>query len=331
MRYAWVGLVGVLAACKQDTGITERTGEDSWVQAPTNEVDILFVIDNSHSMAEEQALTASGFTSFITQIEETGTDFHVAAITTSFDDADVDKGKFLGEPTVLTLDTSDYVAKFAERVQVGTTGSDLESGLEASEYALSSLMTTGYNTGFLRSSAYLLLIVVSDENDCSDEGALGPDANNTDCYDPEQDDLLVPVSQYADSFKNLKDDSAMVQVGMIIGPNASEGCDTAAPGFRYMEFAGLMGGLVGSICDADYSDILYDLGLNATGLVTSFELSDVAQPETLQVWVDEIEVFEDTINGWTYDAETNYLTFHGTGVPARGSSVTATYTIQSGA
>ena len=131
----------------------ERDGTDTWYQEPTNQVDILWVVDDSVSMAEEQKQIADGFEDFINAIQETNTDFHLGVITTSFDYNDPARGKLIGDPAVITA-KDDYINLFRDRVRVGTGGSDREKGLEAASYALSPAMTTGANEGFLRTEAY---------------------------------------------------------------------------------------------------------------------------------------------------------------------------------
>ncbi len=332
MRIGTVVVAALLAGCKQENGVFEQTNTDTWTQSPTDQVDVLFVIDDSHSMTEEQAAVAAGFSSFVAQIESSATDFHLAAISTSFSYDNPARGVFMGEPKVLTNATPDYAGLFRSRVLVGTSGSDKEKGLEAAAYALSPVMATGPNTGFLRRDAYLLLVFVSDENDCSDEGALG-DQSAVACY--EHPELLVPVEQYVGFFRDLKERPEMIQVGVIVGPTEDKGCPDATVGLRYLQLQSMMGGLAGNICDADYSGILADLGLEATGVLTSFLLSDGAQADTIAVFTQveqqpEVEIFADPANGWTYDEATHYLTFHGTSVPPRGSRISASYTVAIG-
>lgn len=323
-----VALALLLGGCKSDQNVVELTGSDTWYQEPTNQVDILWVVDNSHSMQPHQDNVAEGFAQFIEEIEFTDTDFRLGVITTSFDYDDPDRGKLIGDPPVITRD-DDYLNLFRDRVHVGTGGSDKEKGLEATAYALSATMTTGANAGFLREDAFLLIVFVSDENDCSDDGALNNMSAEA-CYD--NDELLVPVTEFVFALTDLKDDPSMIQIGAIVGPEVSEGCLDAKPGFRYFDVAALMGGVVGNICSTEYDSIMYDLGLNATGVRSTFQLSDPAKEGTLEVFVNEIIVNEDPtqINGWTYDYDTNYLTFWGDSVPERGSTITVNYTIQSG-
>ena len=198
--------------------------------------------------------------------------------------------------------------------------------MEAASYALSTVMRNGPNSGFLRSDAYLLVIFVSDEDDCSDEQALAGQPVGA-CY--EQREALVPVMDYVQEFQALKADPDLVRVGAIVGPHASEGCGTV-PGKRYWQLTQYVGGLLGNICDQDWTDILYRLGLDASGVHSSFTLSDAAKPETLEVYVDEEPSPQDETSGWTYDAESWTISFFGDAIPPRGSVISVTYTIQSG-
>ena len=315
------------AGCQSDiASLVEQATVDFWTQTPTDQVDILWVIDNSNSMKLEQDLLADGFTSFASELEATGSNFHLGVITTTFLYDDPARGQLIGDPPWISNEPG-YVELFADRVQVGLDGNGKEKGIEAAYHALSPTMTTGYNAGFLRPEANLLIVFVSDEDDCSDEGALG-NSDNRDCYlKPE---MLTPVEDYVARYKTLKADPSQVRIGAIVGPENTAGCIDALPGRRYMDLSNLMGGLNGNICESDWSQILFDLGLNATGIFTSFEMSHGAKPDTLMVYIDDELVPEGEIDGYTYDSELHSITFHGIWVPDRGASVRAEYVIESG-
>ncbi len=319
-------LAGAFAAgCTNENSVDYQTKTDTWAQAPNNQVDILWVVDDSFSMEEEQQTLANGFASFASQLDESGTDFQMGVITTSFDYSDPNRGVLLGDPPFLTQG-DDYENLFQDRATVGTGGSDKEKGLEAALHALSPLMTIGgANDGFVRKDAQLLLVFVSDEEDCSDNGALEGQPPS-DCYT--QFDKLTPVQTIVQDLQDLKDDYNLVQVGAIVGTQAST-CD-AVDGSRYQIVAALTGGLIGDICRSDWSGMMGDLGLNATGIRTQFQLSSAAQPDTLEVFVDDEPVPNDPSNGYTYDEASWFVTFHGTAVPPRGSTVSATYTVDPG-
>lgn len=323
-----------LAGCKHDSGFTARTETDVFYQESSSTVDILWVVDNSMSMVQEQDELAARFQTFIDMMdsEETGIDFHIGVVTTDMDDDNPDRGKLVtdavnAEPFI-TRDTPDYVASFQARVRVGDSGSSREQGLEAAWVALTEPMASGPNAGFLREDAVLSIIFVSDEDDCSDRGALPEGSSGDDCYTYRS--RLVPIKDYVTDYRTLKQDGSQVVASGIVGPEVIEGCENTWPGTRYKAVAESLGGVEGSICEQDFSGIMGDLGLGAAGIRTSFQLSYSAVEETIEVWVDEAVVGSDPTNGWTYDMETDYITFNGTSVPPRDSTITITYEIAAG-
>lgn len=155
MRWLVLGL-GLTSACGDAVILVAQKGVDEWKQSPTDQVDILWVVDNSNSMQLEQSLLAAGFASFAQELEDTNTNFHIGVVTTSFEYDDPDRGKLISEancPAVVAKDTTcpnpdnpsetwDYVNVFTHRAQVGLNGSGKEKGLEVAEYALSPAMAT---------------------------------------------------------------------------------------------------------------------------------------------------------------------------------------------
>ncbi len=335
MRHAAlaIALLPLLGACPSENEIQARVHVDEWYQEPTDQVDILWVIDDSNSMRAEQETLVAGFASFALELENTGADFHIGVITTTFLYDDPERGKLLGEPPVISKEHPNYIQLFAERAVVGVDGDGKEKGLEAAAWALSPIMTTGngHNVGFLRPEAHLLVVFVSDEDDCSDEGGL-EGAENTACYS--EWDKLVPVGDFVTEIEAIKENEenpyAAAQLAAIVGPEVTSGCIDATPGTRYIEAARLTGGLVGNICESDWSGILYDLGLNAVGIHTTFELEHGAVVGTLVVRVDDVAVPESDIDGWTYDSEYYTITFHGSAIPERGSVIEAEYEVVAG-
>lgn len=317
--------LAVVAACNSENGLQFQSTVDTFAQVPNDEVDILFVVDDSTSMEEEQAALAAGFTAFISEIEEANSGFQIGVVTTDADSDDPHVGELIGDPPFLTAD-DDYVGAFQSRVRVGTGGSDKEKGLQAAAAALSPTLLAGVNHGFLRPEANLLIAVVSDEEDCSDDGLLdGYDANG--CYsDPE---FLTPVEDYFDAFVAAKGgDPELVSFGAIISPASDAACDTAYPAVRYAMGAFAFGGMVGDICQTDWSDMLYELGLNAAGVRDEFVLSHPAQPETIHVEVDGVEIPESTRDGWSYVPSRTSIVFLGLSVPPRGSEIVVSYDVQ---
>ena len=314
----------LLMSCTPDNELSRRSTTDVFSQEPLSEVDILWVVDDSNSMAEEQLLVADGFEAFISTLAETNIDFHVGVVSTDMDLSNPNRGVLIGNPGVLTADTPNYVSKFASRVQVGVDGSDKEKGLSASIAALSEPLVSGANEGFLRPDAHLSVIYVSDEDDCSDNDALAADMGDA-CYS--QEGSLVPVRDLIYQLKSTKDPGRRVLASASVGPDAAEGCGQSWPGHRYRATADAFGGKVGDICDADFSDIMEELGLSVSELNRSFELSYTPVLETMEVYVDDEFIPQDDVEGWRYAELSSLLVFDGDYVPPRGAQILVTYEV----
>ena len=174
-----------------------QTQNDVFSQRDAGQVDVLWVVDNSRSMAEEQDRLAGRFLDFFRQLTESKVDFHIGVITT---DADGEAGALrvstpampstVAQPTAATsarrfVRMSDgkprraplvLNAVFRNLITVGTDGANYERGLLAASKALGRhvdadgnflLPVPDANAGFLRDNADLYLIFVSDEDDNS--------------------------------------------------------------------------------------------------------------------------------------------------------------------
>lgn len=170
--------------------------------------DILFVVDNSGSMADEQANLAANFSAFINEIAGPQNDYRIAVVTTDTSAGNEADGRrqdnFETEPgtgvPALTspnlqgcvatdiptscfrgpnantrvidskqLDAAAQISTFQDNVQVGSCGSGDEEGLEAMIRALDKSGNGECNEGFLRDEANLVIVLVSDEDDGSDD------------------------------------------------------------------------------------------------------------------------------------------------------------------
>jgi len=316
-----IASLSVVAACGSEVSFSNNVGVDTWAQKDVNQVDLLFVVDDSASMAEEQEALRDGFSDFVEGLGSSRVDFHLGVISTSQESDDPRAGQLLGDPPYLTAD-DDYVAGFEDRVMIGTGGSDKEKGLQAALTAMSPANLAGANEGFLRRDAYLLTVFVTDEEDCSDFGAL--DAYDSDaCY--EQTEELVPIDQALADFQGLKDDPELVQVAAIMGLPWSD-CEEAWPSERYRELAVTTAGYMGDICKNKWGNMLYELGLNAGGMRSEFRLTGRAVPDSIKMYIDNNPVSSQ--GNWWYDEETTTVHFEEDAIPPRGTTITAEYTIQ---
>ena len=98
----WVGprvVLGVLSlaalgACS-DYSYTQKTTKDVFQQRRRNTVDVLMVVDNSCSMAEEQDKLAANFASFIEAFEGIDVDWQIGVVTTDMGSED-HQGRLVG-------------------------------------------------------------------------------------------------------------------------------------------------------------------------------------------------------------------------------------------
>ena len=314
-------LFPLLLGCAHEAGLSRREVVDSFLQEPAVEVDILWVIDDSGTMQNEQDQLAAGFQAFADSLLASGSDFQLGVVTTDMDSDNPDRADLLGEPPILTVD-DDFETLLPERMLVGTSGSNKEKGLSAALEAVSEPRISGGNAGFLRAEADLSIIVVSDENDCSDDEALAEETHHA-CYSkPGQ---LVAVDDFVADFRLLKDGPRVTLSGLIAPDDHS--CEDSWEGKRYAAVADQLGGIVGDICEADYGGLMDEMGFAAAGLISVFQLSEIPDTASLVVHVDEVEVAEDPDEGWRYDGDSNAVRFDGAYVPERGSTVSVAYDV----
>jgi hypothetical protein len=323
----------LLAACadKGASHITQTTTE-TFAQVPATSADILWVVDNSISMQEEQYKVMDGAAAFVDTFERVGVDFHLGVITTDVVPSHGQAGILQGTPPYLTDADPDYIEEFKNNVDVGIYGDDQESGLEAAMLALTEPNVSGVNAGFLREEARLSIIVLSDEEDCSDFGTLFTDDSSEEggraCYEDVAE--LPAVADIVSDFQALKPDSSLIQLSGIVGPADDFICSTAAAGNRYLDAVERMNGISGNICLANYRRIMTDLGLVAAGMQVNFPLAYEPIPASIEASIHPVdggdyEVAEDDENGWVYSSDPPELTFHGDGVPPRDSTLSISY------
>jgi hypothetical protein len=303
---------------------TDRT--DTFVQQDVSKVDVLFVVDNTDSMAVEQTRLVEAVPTFVNTALEKNVNLHVAVTTTGIQPAPQanpadncpggalggEAGRFFPADSsfnrILTSGMPDLVAQLQRNVQVGKCA-EVEEGFEAMRRALSRPLVNNAddprtrlprdgNLGFLRDEAALVVLFVSDEDDHS------PDAVET-------------YVQWAQQLKGVNQPQRATFYA--IAP-PEDGCDTAGgAGTRYAEATARTGGEVVSVCAPDYRPLLRAVADKAFSAQTRFPLSDLPTPGTLVVEVDGTRV----TTGWSYDGATNSVVF--SNVPAPGARISITY------
>ncbi|RMG15735.1 MAG: choice-of-anchor D domain-containing protein [Deltaproteobacteria bacterium] len=290
-------------------GTNDSHQVDQFQQLSEPMVDVLWVVDDSCSMSEEQNNIANNANTFLNRALNLMTDFQLGVVTTDMTDPNK-SGRLQsrnGRPKIITRSTPNPAAAFADNVRQGTFGDATEKGLDATHAALSDPLINdpAANAGFLRDDAKLVVIAVSDEEDSS----------------------TPPVDFFVDFLKNIKGyrNSDLMSFSAIVGPEPS-GCSSAdgdaVAGTRYLEVARRTGGLERSICSNNWGQIADDLGLDAFGAKSQFFLSREPIPSSIVVRVNGSTV---PSSDYSYDAPSQSVIFDPTAVPPQGATVEVEY------
>lgn len=266
-------------------------------------VDVLWVIDNSGSMAQEQARVSAEISSFFSWFTTLNLDYHMGVITTDVVNP-IYSGRLFGTPAYFDGSTPNVEAELAEAIAVGTEDMGDESGLAAVELALSEPVVSMENAGFMREGARLAIVFLSDEPEFSAQDS----------------------AHYIAFLQTLKPDPADILVSAIVGDQTTgcssvcdEGPQDAQPGDKYLEVVSAFSGVFGSICTCDLSATLDQIGMETTRYIRSFQLSDVpTNPADIAVYLNgEVNV------DWTWVAFSNEIVF--TMPPISGAEVIVRY------
>ena len=278
-----------LLGCAPDRSIATVHPEQAKIETkevpgvPNKDADILFVIDDSGSMEQEQASLRANFSRFMNILDSIPggrPNVHIGVITpnlgtTAFDGskapslgvACTDTGGERGElrrlgttgPRFLrdvalagggreTNYTGTLADAFSQLADVGSNGCGIEQHLEATRRALD---RNPVNAGFVRDNAYLAIVFIADEDDCSLANAALWDGDRTqqgygeivnfrcttegvacdtpstpfgdavgirtDCHARDDSQLVAPIDRYVDFLSGIKRDARDVIVAGILG------------------------------------------------------------------------------------------------------------------
>ncbi len=251
----------------------------------SHDADILFVVDNSGSMAGEQAQLGKSFEAFQKKLDENFGPgrYRIAVVTTGLESpgcppcdtlpagrscinetgengrfqdrrgcifengacqsepgGDAPVFDFVTDPSCRIVGSQNKScfydsATLRGTVMAGVEGCGYERGLAAAKYALSKNLLETYNAGFLHEDAVLIVVIVSDEEDCGEVGDVDENtaASANMCYyaakgtGPRGENAdpvtgkpyrLTPVSDYFEFFMALKGHRpGMVKFAAIVG------------------------------------------------------------------------------------------------------------------
>jgi hypothetical protein len=165
----------------------EGGGDESGEQDGCQKVDLLFVIDDSDSMQEDQASLVSSFPGFVSGIETLVdvADYHVGVITSDeytsnppgcdvygglvtathgYHSSESVCGPFANGKNFMTA-ADQLDVDFGCTAMVGASGHSDEHPMEAMTTAVSPALVNGCNEGFFRDDAVLVIVMITDEED----------------------------------------------------------------------------------------------------------------------------------------------------------------------
>ncbi len=253
-----------------NTGIpvTERM-----TQAESRPLDVVVVVDNSQSMTEEQTNLAGKLAPLLSYVESA--DWQIGVVTTD------PAGGCLRR--LIRKGDSNAQQAFSDAVRAGVNGSSTERGILQAVNALSGSCLA---QPWLRSDSTVAVLIVSDEDNCSNGSGCG---NNP----------FASGSYLTDWLAGVRQPGVNARVyGLIWHPSVPQtSCSTALnPANIYADVIAQTNGTWGSICDADYSATLSAMSQNISGVLRrSFTLRETPDANTLRVWHGTTEL----TRGWT--------------------------------
>jgi hypothetical protein len=272
---------------------------DYITQTQNPAADILWIIDNSCSMSNEQNKLAENFPQFMNYFVGSELDYHIGVTSTDVDNSyNGSKGTLreghsrkpipLG-PEVLQEESTSYyideytanpISVFVDMATMGTLGAGTEKGLGATYLALETKRETA-NIGFYRNGAAIHTITISDEIDQTPE-------------------TIISRANFIDWYGGLKGQSSYTTFSAITKLDVAN---------NYEFVASKIGGLVFDI-ERDWSPFLSELGIQASSLQTEYFLSQLPVMETINVSViNGFIIYTFTPEEWTYSEPRNSISF----------------------
>jgi hypothetical protein len=278
--------------------------EESFVYRRTK-LDLLFVIDDSCSMAANQATFASELPGLVDELAAADLDWRAGFVTATAlagfggELLEVDGERWVDDDTP---GADSFLVSFAS---VGTGGSG-EAGLDAAYTALE-LKVEAENDGFVRNGSQVAVVLASDEDDYASD--------------------LQPTEfiEWLDAYRDAPEDTSFTAVVCV--EFVAPACSLAGAGIgqTYMEVAEATGGGVLAL-----NESLAPLGPGIASVharLAEFELGVEAAPETLEVEVTppdgEPLLLEPA--QWSYDPVANVVRFDQGYTPPDKASVTIRY------
>ncbi|HOX42627.1 MAG TPA: MopE-related protein [Myxococcota bacterium] len=279
-------------------------------------LDIIWVVDNSDSMGEEQQAVANAAAAMADLLATTSLDWRIGVTITDT----ATWGGSLWSGFIRDID------RFRTDIRQGTSGSPLERTLEAGLLAIdNSLPCTApgqaENQYRLRCAASRVVVVLTDEEDETIEDATGGVEDYPGPPDPAQvADFIARYRQRSVTLFSISGGDPKCPTAM----NHSRGIDAVV--------RGVGSGSVGSICEVDQTRNMENIIRAAFGASSTYRLTQppisatLEVAEVLQPGGSPVEVPRSRTDGFDYDGVSNAVVFYGSYRPTvDGLDVVASY------
>jgi hypothetical protein len=274
--------------------------------------DVIWVIDESGSMWEEQQSVATNAVNFFNRAQAYGLDFRMGVVDVNIDNngvfctgQGVSADHFLG-PADLTA----FQACALEPWGGGEEEGGAEYGLTQAHAAIINHLPRADQPNRIRPDAQLVMIFVSDERAdeiedagcCDDFGDCIP--NPESCIQPEIQELL-------DLLMGFSNPEGMGTAHAIVSPPPA-GCPSAdETGRGYTDIVNALGGQIGSVCQADLGPtmqvIIEDIVANSSPVV----LDHVPISLSIACSKDGVALERSREEGFDYRGSANTVVFVG--------------------
>lgn len=268
-----------------------------------NKADVIFCIDNSKSMENDQMLLATHFQSFIEKVKQSGVDLQIGVVSS---DPDKDHGKFLtkyySEP-FLKSSSENLIFKFKQNVRLGTNGSNFEQCMRSVTIALNPEYQK--DLGFIRNDSVLSVIFITDE----DEFLLNGDTPK------------ARIEKLSEALKYYKSEPNDIRISYYINLTAKQNSpgSPTSPEMKSYPATYLLAAktlLKGKLSDVtlNFSESFIE---NGSQFQYSFEpLYKLSRKPNsrIEVEINGVKIPSDPKNGFQYIKETNSIHLNGSSV-----------------
>lgn len=331
--------LGLLAACGekgssfsllQDSNIFYQNGSNL-----NSKIDILWVIDNSGSMASSQQNTADNLNSFISDFMTKGYDFKIAVVDTGAwrtqFSGDNNQSRFRagsvpnqGPVYVITPSTPNLIPTFMANVLRGTSG----TGDERMHSSFKQGLINPLNAGFMRTDSHLAIINLTDEDDFSSSVSSNPGGDHN--YGNPNLYTIPSFVSWLDTYTGTSGATRRYSVSTVSIQDVTcmNQLNAQSPGriisTRVNQLVDATGGIKVSLC-GNFATGLSSIAANIIELSTQFFLDREPIPESIEVFVNDVLISQSATNGWTYNAQALSIVFHGPAIPSQGAKIFVKY------